>query len=562
MSKDLSQCERPSERKPSLTDADTLSHLFTANDAPNERETALLQQEIVSISSRISQTTPGTERAALEQQLHLHRCALSPVRRVPPEILDEIFEHVEEKALSQLALVCHAWNAGATAALARHRSSNLSIEFKPRDGVPCDRIRTWIAEGGKGVGGERSLKLGPEGAAYGSCGHWGYETECYWVDSQFLGLLSELSASSVQLNLGVTICCLQKLLQEEAWHSLSSLKLRIHSITWHNHLLNDDAGASRMYEAALSHLPRALKTLVIGMPPYSRTPYTFSVPPAPYNSLTSLTVESGWKKPVNISAFLRHCASLETLRLNLSYDEGRVEVKSEGGRGNEESQYEVVLPKLHTLVLQNVTPFMAQKALHVLRLPALSHLTLDYPPHTGFQCTDFERRALWTIMDCLGVFSPVREESRLLSLVVRRMEVDAACLAEIFTEIPNLEDLILERVLFNAKEVLDLERARVDTQPILPRLRRLELRGVERRFQMAAFLQYVELRATRFQKLGKSGGGVPHQSERNKLWFVKVQYKSWDEGTRKNWGGCAGIVGRLQRIYGVVVERILSEDEY
>ncbi|KAJ3500206.1 hypothetical protein NMY22_g19335 [Coprinellus aureogranulatus] len=479
-------------------------------------------------------------------------------------ILDEIFEHVEEKALSRLALVCRAWNAGASAALARHRSSNLSIEFKPRDGVPCDRIRTWIAEGGKGAGGERSLKLGPEDATYGSCGHWRYETECYWVDSQFLGLLSELSASSVQLNLGVTICCLQKLLQKEAWNSLSSLKLRIHSITWHNHLLNDDSGASRMYEATLSHLPRALKTLVIAMPPYSRTPYKLSVPPTPYNALTSLAVESGWRKPVDISAFLRHCVNLETLRLNLSYDEGRVEVKSVGGRGGEESQeHEIVLPKLHTLTLQNVTPFMARKALHVLRLPVLSHLTLDYPPHAHFQCTDFERRALWAIIDCLGIFAPLRVESGLRSLVVRRMEVDAESLAEVFTQVPGLEELILERVVFNAKKLLDLERARVDTRPILPRLRRLELRGVERRFQMAAFLQYVELRTTRFQKLqAEREVGFPCQSERNKLRFVKVQYKSWDEGTRKNWGGCAGIVGRLQRICGVVVERILNEDEY
>ncbi|KAJ3523003.1 hypothetical protein NMY22_g11643 [Coprinellus aureogranulatus] len=92
-------------------------------------------------------------------------CALTPVHRLPAELLGEIFVHVDTDDLTNVALVCSAWNAAsATAVLGNY--STLCIIFKPEEGIPCERIRTWLAKVRNAPGKTLRLSHGP---------HYGFE---------------------------------------------------------------------------------------------------------------------------------------------------------------------------------------------------------------------------------------------------------------------------------------------------------------------------------------------------------------------------------------------------
>ncbi|KAF6748510.1 hypothetical protein DFP72DRAFT_789177, partial [Ephemerocybe angulata] len=83
-----------------------------------------LRNEVEKITSRIS--VLRAELEGLENRLRQHHSALSPVRRVPPEILAEIFSALVmgvqgsegRDGLLDLGLVCKGWRR---AALSSHR---------------------------------------------------------------------------------------------------------------------------------------------------------------------------------------------------------------------------------------------------------------------------------------------------------------------------------------------------------------------------------------------------------------------------------------------------------
>jgi hypothetical protein len=59
-----------------------LAHLFSTNTAPISVEAQHIQNEINTLAETIDR---------LQAQLQTYRALLSPVRRIPPEILGEIF---------------------------------------------------------------------------------------------------------------------------------------------------------------------------------------------------------------------------------------------------------------------------------------------------------------------------------------------------------------------------------------------------------------------------------------------------------------------------------------
>ncbi|KAJ3520518.1 hypothetical protein NMY22_g12726 [Coprinellus aureogranulatus] len=108
------------------TNLKTLTHIFTTNDPPSQIEVAMLQEGATTLAAQIRRLY--LDLAPLEEQLLLHRIGLSPIRRVPPEILLKIFSHAGWRAAKHITLVCRAWHeAFALSSIVPKHHSNLSI---------------------------------------------------------------------------------------------------------------------------------------------------------------------------------------------------------------------------------------------------------------------------------------------------------------------------------------------------------------------------------------------------------------------------------------------------
>ncbi|KAF6745454.1 hypothetical protein DFP72DRAFT_778886, partial [Ephemerocybe angulata] len=110
-----------------------------------------LKQMIDGLSKRISKLQSQLD--ALEGQRQRHQAILSPVRRIPMEILGEIFALVlpdvlysgDRRMLRNLGLVCKSWQNASL--LARHLWSGLQLIRPPKTGA-YGRIVSWLTKSG------------------------------------------------------------------------------------------------------------------------------------------------------------------------------------------------------------------------------------------------------------------------------------------------------------------------------------------------------------------------------------------------------------------------------
>ncbi|KAJ3508202.1 hypothetical protein NMY22_g16691 [Coprinellus aureogranulatus] len=546
----------------SMTKDSRLQHLFSTSSTPSAAGTTApsLQPDLqVPVSEFLQAHIMPTQLEELSQPL-----LLAPAHRLPIELLDQVFSHVDPRDLNRVALVCRSWH---TASITRSNGRYLDIHicFKAKDGMPCKWIGSWLAKARSGT--NKRLQLTPIPPTYCPCLHG--ETKCCWRDEKFLPLLSDLSSSSVQMDLTFTsISCLRNLIHSletsrgslsaagRPWDTLRSLKITITSGTmpaWN--------AESEPYHTIFNHLPKALTSLTLSIrpPSHDATPRKLTFPKAAFNSLTYLAIDCHWRLPIEMSTLLRQCVHLRTLHINLGCHAQTHDslVLAEG----DEHQQDVVLPKLHTLELLGVEESMVPIVLQPLNLPSLTRLTVKYPR----LCMVYNQ-ALQTIMG--GLRLVVRGHawaSSLRSLLVNRMEIEAASLAEILVGVPLLEHLSMVLVDFDAQHLLKLERLRSEPmpRPVLPNIRTITLRDVRSGFQTKAFLRYIELRSVRLREVDQLNGiteiGI---RARDSLRRITIQYWEWHEGTQANWKGCSKLARRLKGTFGVTVERVVSQGEW
>ncbi|KAF6745983.1 hypothetical protein DFP72DRAFT_640582 [Ephemerocybe angulata] len=110
-----------------------LSRLLDSNILPNSFEAQCVQHIVSKLCGQISELQSQLER--LQQQMQRHTAILSPIRRVPPEILGRIFafaspgrlDDVGRSDLLNLSLVCRGWR---DASLLEHQLWS-SLRIKP-----------------------------------------------------------------------------------------------------------------------------------------------------------------------------------------------------------------------------------------------------------------------------------------------------------------------------------------------------------------------------------------------------------------------------------------------
>ncbi|TEB19539.1 hypothetical protein FA13DRAFT_1802128 [Coprinellus micaceus] len=423
------------------TIANSYPHLFLTNDPPSPIEVASLRQGVEAMVPWI--TFLRTELHILEERLHLHRFALSPIRRIPPEILHEIFRLVDEKTLLNVSMVCRAWYS-ASASISAEVLTTLEIRpAGPEGGIPCHRIRSWLA---KPVKGTKTLKLGLychlDNCLKGTA-------PCMWTSPQFTGLIAQIPASAT-LALGFRFasahCYLQlmgSICATPLWHSLSSLGLDFTG-NW--------PGRGTKYRAALGSLPNSLKRLSLTVRSFSaRPPPTIEIPETPFNTLKALSIDCEWYSPL-LQDLLRRCVELEELSV--------VGARIPDWTG----VAEVALPKLHTLILS--WPYQYFHIYPLLRLPSLSRLTIEHHYYTS---------GPQDVLNSLGLLSPT-PASRLRFLALHRTQ---ALSGPLWLVAPSPAPHCLGRPSLKGDE-------------FLPDLRTLEVRGINEWFDLENFLLFLE----------------------------------------------------------------------
>ncbi|KAJ3517026.1 hypothetical protein NMY22_g14057 [Coprinellus aureogranulatus] len=352
-----------------------------------------------------------------------------------------------------------------------------------------------------------------------------------------------------------------------AWRVFSPpLKLTISPIPWEHWHVYDS------YAHCLGRLPRGLKSLSLSVQPYD-TPLDFEPQfyRKPFATLTHLALNCMWNAPIVVPNLVRNCVNLETLRLHFICGDA----DSAGQAGQPVEGSKLILPKLHTLELHNVEPYMADMAdmadmlRELLQLSTLAHVTIKC---TSIRVSD--KLALWNPLDGLRLRSP-SQGARLHFLELGRMKLDFTALTDVFVNLPFLEHLLLERVTFDTRDselvAIGLKRFRIGAvdstlqdQPILPRLTRLELREIEGGSSTHAFLEYIQLRALRFRELREVSGEDSNSrwNGNDELRRITIKYHLWSEETKADWENCSSIVSNLRRDFGLVVERMVNESEW
>ncbi|KAF5310319.1 hypothetical protein D9611_012074 [Ephemerocybe angulata] len=451
-----------------------VSHLLDTNEVPTKIEVATVQNALDSLTGRISTLRSQLER--LEEQHRRHRAILSPVRRIPLEVLAEIFSLVSEpiqfeydrETTIDLGLVCKSWRA---ATLLAHRLwkgvfftpddppsvyDHIVSRFKKSGNLPKSLeydVTFNYCECSDDVGKacmSRHLALAKLLTHGPPLDHFTLvvnSTQCFreWEDT--IGLSSNRSLRS----------------RPRPWDTLRSFNLIFNAnyageYEWDN--------SSDPAESIFFGLPPAITSLELCLPPMWETfaggeecnRAALNVPPQVLEHLTTFTIRSDWYG-TKVLPMLKHCTNLETLTFDFKF---KSPLLSEG------SHPLILLPRLRTLRIRH-TPDI--DLLRDLQAPALLHLDLVL--------CDGELESADTLIKFLDVSNarPALQSLRIYDLRIPSDEL-RLCLSNL----PSLKRLTLEKVILENDGPLFTDAYGEDNvtgvSPDLPALEQLELFGL------------------------------------------------------------------------------------
>jgi hypothetical protein len=110
------------------------AHLYSTNTMPNPQEATAVQREVDNLKRKIAELRSQLQE--LEEELHHHKAVLSPIRRIPAEVLGQVVTLVlpvtlsywERRQLLNFCLVCKPWRDAALAARWIWRSVGVGLD--------------------------------------------------------------------------------------------------------------------------------------------------------------------------------------------------------------------------------------------------------------------------------------------------------------------------------------------------------------------------------------------------------------------------------------------------
>ncbi|KAF5311672.1 hypothetical protein D9611_009540 [Ephemerocybe angulata] len=423
-----------------------LSRIFLSNELPTPTETASIQLEVDAIMSNMSFLQAQLQE--LEERLRVRRGALSSVRRVPPEILAEIFSNLVTEDLDSegrdtvldLGLVCKSWRR---ATLGSHRLwAGISVNQDQCNETSYGRIITWLNRSGALPKTFKFDSLDPDYCDRGE--------PCQMSSPTLINLLS----LGPKLHKLILQCssheCFRTFLEElgpkpdlmnpRPWDTLQSLELELTTedpYPWDEPL---EASSSMFH-----HLPQ-LENLDLHLPlsctafeinPTEARFVDINIPPRLLQGLKAFTIHYDWEGS-HILAMLEHCKNLESLTIDLRggnvnwYDGNDILVRKF-------TELRLLLPKVQTIRLESASNI---EMLDLLRAPSLQDLHFEM--ESGYEDPseiDFQEPLLRfiTASNC---------QKTLRSLHLRKLVVSATELARTFFKLPSLTGITLDRCRF------------------------------------------------------------------------------------------------------------------
>ncbi|TEB24015.1 hypothetical protein FA13DRAFT_1739518, partial [Coprinellus micaceus] len=219
---------------------------------------------------------------------------------------------------------------------------------------------------------------------------------------------------------------------------------------------------------------------------------TLFIPPAVASGLSHIVIAlpAHCRCPDYVTNFLAQCANLESLTIAYART---------GNRGDHDPSQHIpttTFLKLHTLALWGLQPQILPTALHSLRTPALTHLTIRTGGYPSLK--DLYSPAPRVIMDSiqsLGVLSPATSLLQSLTLWAEEdvtVRMGSEELSTILNSLPSLEHLSLNAIHFDAEEFLGASRS---SPAFAPALEHLDLQRLDSEFQLQHILQFLKDRA-------------------------------------------------------------------
>lgn len=380
-----------------MTSTTPLSHralcrLATTNTPPSAQDAAIILETVEEIDRKLTQKAAllavlEDEIQELERERKFFKPMLSPIRRMPLEIMGEIFVQALEQnslrrtSLSRLCRVCKGWRDAAvsTPRLWQTTTLDLSAESPSYEAVSA-RINN-----ARGL--PRTLHIVLE-----ECGTWSNDRDncasseggkCCLTETVLFEVLRRVQLDKVTIRCPTPQCF--RLLfaylhtvtrsvngppHPPSWDCIKSVSLFWQS--WRDEWEN-------LQPKLLDVLPKSLKDFQVVLPPITQCPedviVEVNIAPIVLRRLTSINITSDWGSNC-VFRMLRHCVNIESLTLNLeraNFDwnlphDAFVEEIMEHG---------LFLPKVRTVQIDGASAFSLYNLQH-LKMPALSEFRISF----------------------------------------------------------------------------------------------------------------------------------------------------------------------------------------
>ncbi|KAJ3547483.1 hypothetical protein NMY22_g1631 [Coprinellus aureogranulatus] len=468
-----------------------LSRLSRTNNPPTVDQAIFIREAIQDMERKMAENQQQSQK--LVRKLDEYRSILAPCRRLPLEILGEIFiqlldrlasdTYANQTILVQVSRVCKSWRHAAyllpqlwsTAAINLDR-----IMMNRRSWY--DSVKTWLMRSGKTpkriwlYSRSRTCSMKPLHVNDDRMYCTGHRCDLSSVD--VLNMLKfGPPIDDLTINPGTPHCWnnlvskLQRAETDQSFALDSITSLAVHADDWY-------------YWVDISRHPlipfaTALKQFSLLLPDFSFTSWSeerpsmdsvdFGLPPNLLNNLTEIEIKCNW--PANhIFNMLQHCHNLETLYLDLYNG-----YFGDWNRSNplmlRLAREGICFPKLRSLCLYEF-PLDGHEDLRLIQLPCIVDVTIV----TIDRYLDDEDEDDMTIDDICGssIANFLRggesSDSTLQSLTIQNGDFDGGALVDILQGLSSLEHLTLRCTNFNANTFSKIAAAKM-----LPRLRTLQI---------------------------------------------------------------------------------------
>ncbi|KAF5334295.1 hypothetical protein D9611_014168 [Ephemerocybe angulata] len=441
----------------------SISYLLDSNTPPKPVEIPVVEARIRDLVDKIS------ELRRLEVELERHRAILSPVRRIPREVLGHVFtflhpyereekvrDAVGRKGLLQLSLVCKLWR---DATLVTHELWT-GLQIKPRHTLESLKsVEAWLGqagslrrtlqyEGWNLRSGEASTNRSRQSCSCGNPNTWPRREPgpCLLATSVMPQLLTNgPRLDHLTLMCSSTVCfgefldAMDALRQENTaagprpWDTLRSLSVKFRSTN-----LQMDGQVGPTFVGHLERLP-IVESLEVHIPSLFEdidpSHLELNILPSLIERLTTLYVCCPWRGP-QLLKLLQHCCNLETLTINFGASGNPLWNMDDHPLVQHYTASPLVLPKLRTLRTRMGRDL---NLLYLLKAPQLVNFDIGM-----FRITKVSKDAL--LLPVANFLDQSGSSRNIRTFQLRACHIDAAGLFSIISNLTALTTLTLDDV--------------------------------------------------------------------------------------------------------------------